>query len=98
MIALNPHTALHISEGGHIERVTPANGSDFALEEVQKLVDGYIEIVYLKNDWIMIVNEEGKYTKGENYSATLLAHMHGAIGAHDYICGDVVLCESEMLK
>lgn len=32
---------------GREEKVSPANGNDFSLEEVQKIVGGYIEVVGL---------------------------------------------------
>lgn len=80
-----------------VQEVQPANGKTFELEEAQKFVDGYIEIVYLPGDFIMIVNEEGKYYKNLNSIATWLARMHHVIMPNDYICGDVVVCRSEML-
>jgi hypothetical protein len=46
---------------GTIKEVTPANGTNFRLKEVQDIVGGYVEVVYLKGDNdIMIINEEGK--------------------------------------
>lgn len=32
---------------GEVERITPANGVKFTLDELQKCVGGYIEFVYL---------------------------------------------------
>lgn len=90
--------ALHIKEDGTINQIVPKNGTDFSLEELQKAVDGLIEIVNLKNGEIMVVNEEGKFTKQLNPCATFIAHMHKAIAANDYIAGDVVFCPSEMVK
>ena len=43
-----------------ITSTTPENGSDFQLEELKKIVGGWIEIVRCPNDWIMVVNEEGQ--------------------------------------
>ena len=43
--------------------VHPNNGTDFKLEEAQKFVNGYVEVVNLRNGTIMIVNEEGKFTE-----------------------------------
>ena len=45
----------------------------------------------------MIVNEEGKFSKGYNSIATALAHLHHAIGSEDFIAGDAVICPSTML-
>lgn len=89
--------AYHITAKGSIEEISPGDGKAFQLEEVQKLVEGYIELVYLNEKQIMIVNEEGKFDKEYNNIATAIADLHRAIGSGDYICGDVVMCPSEML-
>lgn len=87
-----------MKQNGDVEIIRPQNGEDFALEELQKAVDGLIEIVNLKNDKIMVVNEEGKFTKQLNPCATFIAHLQHAILGRDYIAGDVVVCPSEMVK
>jgi len=89
--------AFYVTTDGRIEEILPANGKDFKLEEVQKRVEGYIEIVYLQNNLIMIINDEGKYDKPFNALATVAAHHDLAIADYDYICGDVVICPSSML-
>ncbi|UVV58215.1 DUF3846 domain-containing protein [Bacteroides thetaiotaomicron] len=40
--------------------MAPANGSEFRLEEMQKMVGGIIEIVYFDDNTVMVINEEGK--------------------------------------
>ena len=45
---------------GSREKVAPANGSEFRLEEMQKMVGGIIEIVYFDDNTVMVINEEGK--------------------------------------
>lgn len=92
-----PTNAYLITEKCGVSQIKPKNGTDFELEEVQKYVDGYIEIVQLTDEQIMIVNEEGKFTKGCNQIASAIAHLHRAIGQRDYITGDVVICPSKML-
>lgn len=94
---LDPKKAYHITVEGSVEEIYPNNGKDFRLDEVQKRVEGYIEIVYLSKEQIMIVNEEGKFDKKENPIATGIADLHRALGAGDYICGNVVICPSKML-
>ena len=94
---LEPNNAYLIAEEDEITRVNPKNGTDFKLEEIQKHVDGYIEVIRLSDVWIMIVNEEGKFSKGYNSIATALAHLHHAIGSEDFIAGDAVICPSTML-
>lgn len=38
--------------------VTPANGTNFTLEEMQSIVGGYIQIIFLGNGKVMVINEE----------------------------------------
>lgn len=90
--------AYHITVRGEISQISPVNGKDFQLEEVQNKVEGYIEIVSLSERQIMIVNEEGKFNKDYNSIATVIANTHRALGPGDYICGDVVICPQEMLR
>ena len=49
---------------GHSQEVMPADGKQFTLEELQKIVGGYIEIVqpvcFDIYDRVMVVNEEGR--------------------------------------
>jgi len=42
------------------EQVNPENGKFFKLKELQSIVGGYIECLYLKDNMTMVVNEEGK--------------------------------------
>lgn len=75
---------------GTISTVKPNNGRDFSLEELQKFVGGYIEIVYL-DDSLMVVNEEGKLMGLElNRAATNLYRHY--IGVDDHIVGDALVC------
>lgn len=84
---------------GREEKVSPANGNDFSLEEVQKIVGGYIEVVGLSDGNILVLNEEGKlYGLAENPKATAIAHEHKALFPHDYMVGNVLMCCSDMLK
>jgi len=81
---------------GNIEEIYPNNGRDFKLEEIQKLIGGYIEFVYLSIDKIMIVDEEGK-VKGlpSNVQATKVIRKYGI---PDFIVGTAVVCHKNMLK
>lgn len=95
---LLPTDAYFITEKCVVSQIQPNNGNDFELSEVQKYVDGYIEVLSLSEEQIMIINEEGKFTKGVNQVATAIAHLHRAIQECDYIAGDVVICPSAMLQ
>ncbi len=94
---LLPEKSYHVTVSGSVVEITPKNGRTFELEEVQSRVDGYIEIVRLNDKQIMIVNEEGKFSKEYNPFASAIADLNHAIRQGDYICGDVVICPSEML-
>lgn len=76
---LLPDKAYHITVAGMIEEIRPAAGEDFGLEEVQGLVEGYIEVVRVNDGQIMIVNEEGKFGKPYNPIASAIAHLNGAM-------------------
>lgn len=83
---------------GRVLPASPKNGTDFSLEELQKAVGGYIEIIDLRNGQIMVVNEEGKI-KGlpVNIIATEAYNMRFQ-PISDVIVGDVLLCEKDMVK
>lgn len=84
---------------GAIKIVVPVNGCFFNLQELQSIVGGYIQILELKDDKLMIVNEEGKVNGLDfNFRATSLALHSGAISSNDYIVGDVIICKSQMIK
>lgn len=83
---------------GTTQQVVPANGTDFQLEELQKYVGGYIDIIRLNDSTIMVLNDNGKFDCELNQFATDLAHNNHAIFDSDYISGDVVVCPSEMVK
>lgn len=63
------------------------------LEELQKMVDGYIEHLTINSDrgFAYYINEEGKYTKSVNKFATLWWEYNlGIYNLDDYICGSAV--------
>ena len=88
--------ALWIKTDGSIVSVNAKNGKDFKLQELQKLVGGYIEIIHLDDERIMVVNEEGKLIGlPTNEKATMMLERFGIV---NYIVGDVVVCRSELVK
>jgi hypothetical protein len=81
---------------GTIIDVVPENGTDFQLDELQKIVGGYIEIVGLLDNEIMVINEEGKLADlPVNENATEI--YNEVDGFYDYIVGDVLVCDSSMV-
>jgi len=89
---------LLITPEASVTEFVPANGRDFTLEELQKGVEGCIEIIDLTDKTIMVVNEDGKGRLYPNMMATVIAKGCRAIFPHDYIAGNAVLCASDMVK
>ena len=83
-----------IKTDGTIVEVTPQNGTDFQLEELQKIVGGYIEVLRLTDNEIMVANEEGKFYCTYNHEAK----EYEAIYKSDYICGDVLICNDDEVR
>lgn len=86
--------ARHIKADGSTTLVEPNNGTDFSLEELKKYVGGYIEIVRLTSEFLMVCNEEGKILGlPQNIVATVLYNASPLTGM-DTIVGDVLLCDA----
>ena len=84
---------------GH-EEVSPANGTDWTLEELYKLIDtDLIEVVPVNDDLILIVDEEGlcKESPIPNPEASGVVEYHNR-HFKDKIVGKAILCPSSMLK
>lgn len=79
------------------EDYTPKNGTTFELEEMQKIVGGYIEVIRLKDGRLIIVNEEGLlHGLPVNIEATnILRRDHSTT---QYIVGNAIVCDSDMFE
>lgn len=87
---------IYKADGTIIDNIVPENGTDFQLGELQKIVGGYIEIVSLLDNEIMVINEEGKLSDLPiNENATEI--YNEVDGFYDYIAGDVLVCDSNMV-
>lgn len=87
-----------IKTDGTVIEVQPKNGTDFQLDELQAVVEGYIQIVHIGYDEVMVVNEDGKFQCEWNGAATTLAKMRKAIRPNDYISGNVLVCNVKQIK
>ncbi len=87
-----------IKVNGDFKEVNPKNGKDFQLDELNKFVEGHIEIIDLNNGKILIINEEGKFSKKLNEEASILAYSCNAISPQDWIAGDVLICEDKEVQ
>lgn len=86
-----------ISHRRHPRKVSPANGSDFRLEEMQRMVGGIIEIVYFEDNTVMVINEEGKLLGLPlNMDATVIFRAHYP-DSNDYIVGDALVCSEKQI-
>jgi hypothetical protein len=78
---------------GTSQVVTPQHGSEFTLKELQAFVGGYIEIVRLDEQSIMIVNEDG-HAMGlalNNMGTQLYAGQQTGFP----VVGDVLVCSAK---
>lgn len=89
---LNSESATQITTDGEITEVKPAEGKIFTLKEFYKHTNcDIVEFVYLPNDKIMVVDEEGRLRQNPkiNLLATLIVSHLGE--KFMPICGDVLI-------
>lgn len=81
------------------EQVKP-KGKTYSLEELQKFVGGYIQILYLADRQLcMVVNEEGKiHGLPINPVATRLLKLLTTMCYNDFIVGNVLICGSDEIE
>lgn len=86
-----------ITTNGDIVKLEPKNGTDFTLKELQDIVGGHIEIVHLNENEIMVLNEDGKLIGlPTNVKATFT--FQSMTNIHDFIVGNVLICNNEQVK
>tara|TARA_R110001599_G_scaffold32907_2_gene107254 strand:+ start:1991 stop:2326 length:336 start_codon:yes stop_codon:yes gene_type:complete len=85
-------------------KVKPQNKNFFTLEELQKIVGGYIQVVYLKNHidkngtpLALVCNEDGKDNDLlTNYHATMFWEY--SYGETDVMVGDILVTPQRFLN
>lgn len=83
---------------GTEETVQPENGVSFTCDELQSFVGNYFELVPLKNNKMMVCNEDGKLLNlSVNVKATSLAWQNG-FTSQDFLVGDVLYCEENEVE
>lgn len=87
-----------IKTDGTVVETEPKNGTDYSLEELQGIVDGYIECIGSPDrKRVMVLNEEGKLNAlPYNHLATEIFNKWGF--PNDYIVGDVLVADSDKIK
>jgi hypothetical protein len=84
---------LFLADGGIKEIIF--KGLHVTLEEMQKCVGGYVEFVYLEDDLVLVVNEEGLINNlPHNEIATKILSLEGKAN----IVGDVLLIGTNFIK
>lgn len=87
-----------IKTNGEKINVEPKDGMHYSLKEMQKIVGGYIEIIYLNDNQLMIVNEEGKID-GLDYNDEATAVLEKSYPySGDFIAGDVLVCSASEVE
>jgi hypothetical protein len=76
---------------GKVEEFNPKSGKEFSLEELQTAVGGYIELIYLPESEVLVVNEEGMIQK-------LTFNKKASIIANRPIVGNVVKCKKSQIN
>jgi len=88
-----------IKSSGEVIETQPNNGTDFSIEELQAIVGGYIEVVSLRDGRLIVCDEQGKL-KGKDFNtrATYILQTAFAFPTHDFIVGDVLVCDADEIK
>lgn len=87
---------IHTTSGKRIV-VEPKNGKYYTLEEMQDIVGGYIEIIWLDRDDYMVINEEGKLN-GLPFNASATALLRCVRPTDDFIVGNALVCHKSHLR
>ena len=84
-----------IKSNGEEINIFPNNKTDFQLDELQKYVGGFIEVVKTKDGKTMVINEEGKINDLPiNQKASQLYQYN----EFDFIAGDVLICQENEIR
>lgn len=87
---------IRVDEKGNMSPIEPMNKRTYSLEELQRMVSGYVEMVDL-GKYYLVVNEEGKLRHMRpNPIATSWLFL--ATGSHDEIVGPALLIGKEAIE
>jgi hypothetical protein len=94
-----------LTTGGDIKLTAPKNGSDFTLDELKAAIGGgYIEIVRIPPDRLMVVDDDGKVKDPPlpiNERASRLycgGRTPDFSNPYDTINGDALVCHESQIK
>ena len=77
---------------GDVLGVSPENGVEFTLEELQSIVGGGIEVVHLSSGELMVIDED-HLKKGRRLNGAATYLYERGTGCNDMIHGDALICE-----
>lgn len=86
-----------IRANGKEEEKHPFNRKYYNLSELQDFVGGYIELVHLNKDRVLVVNEEG-WQLGLPYNRKASALATRSLRRNIFIMGAALLCNSNEIK
>lgn len=82
-------------ENGEKIQAEPANGLKFSGEEVSGLLHSdSLEVIFLKDDMIMIIDKDAKLKRDVNPWATRIFHTSLRMNIYECIRGDALVCKS----
>lgn len=85
-------------QDGRKAEVKPKDGADeFKFEDLQKIVGGYIQVLYLPDSSIILTDEDGR-AKGKKLNEAGTELLAGTQYAGQYLVGDVIHCDFSVLK
>lgn len=92
---LQPDKAYLFQVGQPPVEVVPTNERDFQLKQLYELLEcDMVQVIQIATGHYMILDEESKYTKAVNDSATALACT--VLMPGDYIAGAALICPPSM--
>jgi hypothetical protein len=86
-----------IKTDGSVQTIKPLNNETFSLQELQGFVGGYIEIISLKDNTYMVLNEEGKL-EGLPINDVATNIWVKNFGQTDYIVGNVLIADNTQIN
>lgn len=79
--------------------VKPANGTNFTIEELWKIIGGYVECLTLDNGEIAIFDEEGGTNlKNLPYNSSGSRYVSKRLKYSICLLGPVLICKKEQFK
>lgn len=83
---------------GETVPVSPANGTDFTLDELQKIVGGYVQVIPVAKNRLLVLNEDGySLNLPTNDIATVRFPFVCTFRARG-IVGDVLECDRNQIQ